>query len=337
MAVTRLSDVIEPEVYASYDAVDSPERTAFFDAGVAVRNGALDAKASSGGTILDIPFWNDLDASIEPNYSTDNPADVATPNKIDADLMIARVGYLNQGYSAADLVSEIAGSNPMQRIRNRFGTYWMRQWQRRTLAMFAGIVADNVANDAGDMVEDISIADGDAATDANLFSRSAFVNAAFTLGDRFQDTTAIAVHSMVLKRMIDNDEVEYLPDSKGQLTIPSFMGRRIIVDDGMPVVAGGTSGFVYTSILFAPGAIGYGDGNPLVPVEVEREASQGNGGGVETLWERKTWIIHPFGYQFKSVSVTGQTPTWTNLKNAANWDRVVDRKLLPFAFLKSNG
>lgn len=342
MANTLISDVVVPEIYADYTAVDGPEKTAFFDAGVAVRNPMLDVEASGGGRIVTVPFWRDLDASAEPNYSTDSTSDLATPQKVVAGEQIARKAFLNQGYSSADLAAELAGSDPMQRVRNRFGTYWMRQWQRRVIASMEGLLADNVANDDSDMVNDVSAAtNGDVGT-GTLFSRGAFTGAAFTSGDHFDDYTAIAVHSVVYKRMVDNDDIEFIPDSQGQLTIPTFMGRRVIVDDGMPFTPAAGSGAgdaaaKYTSILFAGGAIGYGEGTARTPVEVEREAAQGNGGGIETLWERKQWLIHPLGFQFTSATVTGQSATWANLRLAANWDRVVERKNVPISFLVTNG
>lgn len=342
MANTLISDVVVPEIYGDYAAVNGPEKTAFFDAGVAVRSPLIDGLASGEGRIQTLPFWKDLDASAEPNYSTDSTADVAVPQKVVAGEQIARTSFINQGYSSADLASELAGSDPMQRVRDRFGTYWMRQWQRRTIATLEGVLADNVANDGSDMVNDISGATNADVGSTTLFSRAAFTGAAFTSGDRFDDYNAVAVHSVVYKRMVDNDDIEFVPDSQGQLTIPTFMGRRVIVDDGLPFTpAGGAAGTdtapEYTSILFASGAIGFGEGTARTPVEVDREAAQGNGGGIETLWERKQWIVHPFGFQFTSATVTGQSPTWANLRLSGNWDRVIDRKSIPLSFLVTNG
>lgn len=332
---TRLTDVIIPEVYETYTAVDNVERTDFFESGVAVRNAMLDAKANEGGDRLNVPFWNDLDPSDEPNLSTDNPGSTATPKFITAGKQIAQMAYLNQAYSATDLAAEIAGSDPMQRVRNRFGRYWQRQWQRRVIAALVGIAADNDANDDADMIEDVSTADGDNAGDANLFSRAAFTAAGFTLGDMFESTSAIAVHSVVYKRMVDNDDIEFIPDSQGNMT-RTFMGRRVIVDDGMPVEAGGTSGFVYTSVLFGEGAIGYGEGAPKTPVEPDRQALAGDGGGVDILIERVSWLVHPFGFAVDD-DPTGVSFSLNELRDAATWDRVVPRKNVPLAFLKTNG
>lgn len=339
---TRLSDAIVPVVYNSYGVVDTIELTAFYNSGIIVRNPVLDSFAVEGGTLVHIPFWKDLDQTVEPNYSSDDPDVNAAAQKIGTGSFIARTAQLNQAWSAADLVSELAGSDPMVRIKARTDVYWSRQWQRRLIYASLGVMAANVANNqtygaAGDMLIDNSVADGAHAADQNLFGRTAFTGAIFTLGDQWAQIGAIAVHSIVFKRMQDNDDIEFIKDSAGSLSIPTYLGKSVIVDDSMPVVAGGVSGFVYTSILFGNGAFGYGQGTPRVPSEVFRNPAGGNGGGIEQLWERKTWLIHPFGYQWMEAVVTGQSPSLANLSNAANWSRVIPRKNIPLAFLKTNG
>lgn len=336
MATTQLSDAFIPAVYRDYQTEDTAVLTAFAQSGVAVNDAGITAEAMKGGQIGTVPFWKDL-GNTDPNLSTDDPGTSASPEKITSGQMKYRVAALNKGFSSADLTAELAGSNPMQRIAARYDAYWARAFQRRLISSVKGVIADNIASDSGDMVLDVSIADGDAAVAANLFGRSNFTGAAFTMGDMFDGVTAVAVHSVVYKRMVDNDDIDFIKDSTGTMSIPTYLGKRVIVDDGMPVVAGGTSGFVYTSALFGAGVIGYGNGKVNVPVELEREAAQGNGGGVETLWERKSWIIQPFGYAWSDTSVAGVSPTLAECALAANWARVVERKNVPMAFLKTNG
>jgi hypothetical protein len=341
MALTQIGDVFVPEIYASYTAVDGPERTAFFNSGVAVSNPQLATLFADGGRIAELPFWRDLDASQEPFYGTDDPADIAVPRNVTAGTQVARMASLAQPYSAADLAGELAGSDPIQQIRNRFGTYWMRQWQRRAIASLEGVVADNIANDGGDMVNSIAAATNAGVGSGTLFSRQAFTGAAFTSGDHYDDYVAIAVHSIVYKRMVDNDDIEFIPDSQGVMAA-TFMGRRVIVDDGLPVTpAAGTGGSAaaarYMSFLFGAGLLAYAERSPRVPVAVEREELQGNGAGVEIIVERKSWVLHPFGTQFLSQTLTDGNATLANLRLAANWDRVVERKNIPFAALITNG
>lgn len=336
MATTRLSDIIDVTVFQDLPQLNSPEKTAFFESGIITRNALLDSLANGPGKIAELPFWRDLDASIEVNYSNDDPSDIATPQKIVQGEQIARKAFVNQGWQAADLASELAmGGSAMNAIRNRTGTYFQRQWQRKLIAASNGVLADNVANDSGDMVVDVAadaIADQTAST---VFNRNSFTDAVYSMGDMAEDLTAIAVHSRVMQQMVKNDDIVYIPDSQGQITIPTFMGKRVIIDDGLTVTAGGTDGFKYTSVLFGTGAFGYGVGSPETPVEVEREAAQGNGGGIETLWLRNTWLLHPFGFQ-QTGTPTGESFTNAELATAGVWDRVVDRKNVPMAFLVTN-
>lgn len=340
MATTRLSDAVVYDVYGTYTAVNDPEKTALFQSGIVRRTPQFDEMARSSGKFSNIPFWNDLDPTVEPNYSNDDPDDEATPEKVDAGEMRFRKAFLNQGYSDMDLVQELAGSSPMQHIRNRFGTYWMRQFQRRLIASLVGILNDNVANDSGDMVVDISAEPGD----DGVFGSDAFIDAAYTAGDDAEQFVGIGVHSSIMARMVKNDEIVYIPDSAGALTIPTYKGRVVIVDDSMPVSNG-----VYTSILFGRGAfafggvegtaVAYGEGIPRVPFEVARNARAGQGGGMEEIWERRTWVLHPFGFSWLegggAPALTEFSPTLADLRLAGHWERVVPRKSAPFAFIKS--
>lgn len=336
MATTRLSDIIDETVFQDLPQIEGPEKTAFFESGIITRNGLLDGLANGTGKIAELPFWNDLDGSIEVNYSDDNPANVATPQKIGQSEQIARKAFVNQGWQAADLASELAlGGTAMEAVRAKVDRYFARQWQRRLVASSNGVLADNVANDSGDMVVDVAVEAIASQTASTKFNRDVFTEAVYTMGDAATSLSAICVHSAVMSQMVKNDDIVYIPDSKGELTIPTYMGLRVIVDDGMTVTAGTTDGFKYTSVIFGSGAFGYGVGSPETPVEVEREAAQANGGGIETLWVRNTWLLHPFGYQATGTPA-GESFTNTELAAATSFDRVLDRKLVPMSFLVTN-
>jgi hypothetical protein len=336
MATTRLTDVIQTPVYDSYVAINNPETSALVRSGILATAADLNEFASGKAIAMTIPYWNDLDPNIEPNYSNDDPTDIATVNKITAAQQNIRKSFLNQIWGAMDLTRELSSSDPMRQIKNRFGEYWVRQLQRRTVASSLGVMNDNVANDGGDMVRDISV-QTTTTNAANLFSRDAFVEAAFTLGDQVDVIKAIAVHSIIYKRMVKNDDIDFIPDSQGNLTIPTYMGSTILVDDSMPVIAGTTSGFRYVSVLYGRAAILFGDGDPLVPSWVYREEKAGNGGGMEEIGERQEWIIHPNGFSWIEGTLTEFSPTLAELRLAAHWDRKVYRKQARMAFLITNG
>ncbi len=345
MATTRLSDAFIPSIYASYQTNDNPERSLFVTSGVVANTPMLNTIARTGGMFATIPFWNDLDPDSEPNYSNDDPADLAVPEKIGSGSMQCRKAFLNKGYSDMDLVQELAGSSPMARIRSRFDTYWTRQFERRVIGSAVGVMNDNVTNDGGDMVINITGAAGDAAK----FGSDAFIDAAFTSGDRANGYRAIAVHSAIEARMLKNDEIVMMPDSAGQLTIPTYKGRVVVSTDNMPILGGSGADTQFLSILFGSGALGFGtedgscfalgEGIPRVAAEVERSAREGNGGGSETLWNRKTWIIHPGGFTWLELgggdAITEFSPTLANLREGKRWNRVVARKHVAMAFIVS--
>ena len=337
MANTELSDIFVPEVFASYQVNDAVEKTAFVESGVVALSPTLDERAKAGGMLTTVPHWNDLDASIEPNYSNTTYTDIAQPQKITADEQTARISYLNEGFSSSDLNKELAGSDPMQRIAARVDDYWQRQFQRRVLSIAIGVYNDNIAANAGDMVKDVSSSTPGTITAANRFDSASFVDAQFTMGDRVGDLGVFACHSIVYKEMVKQQLIDFIRDAEGKLLYASYLGARVVVDDGMPTFGAGVDR-KYLSILFGAGAIGYGRGAPRTPSEVQRYAERANGGGVEVLWSRRTWLMHPAGFDFLSTTVTapGLSPTWADLQLATNWERVFDRKNIPMAFYVTN-
>lgn len=340
MATVRLSDVVIPEVFLSYTSLNLPEKTAFLQAGILATNATINQATRQGGQMFTMPFWQDLDPTIEPNYSNDDPADHATPQKVGTGQMTTRKSFLNQGWSDMDLVVELSGSDPMTHIASRVDTYWLRQLQRRLIATTVGIYNNNVAQDSGDMV---------VAAPTEAFNADLVIDASGTLGDASGGLRAIAVHSRVRDRMLKNDEIVWVPDSQGSLTIATYKGLRVIVDDSMPILSGTGVNSVYLSVLYGGGAFGFGgveghsfafgEGVPKTPIAIERSETAGNGGGMETLWTRKTWAIHPLGYSWVEPSggdaLVELSPTLADLRKAAVWDRVVNRKQVPMAFITS--
>ena len=340
MPRTTLSDVWVPETFGSYQVSDPIRQSAFVSSGIMAANSELNSLADNGGYITTLPFWNPIDSSLEPNYSNDVYTDIAEPQKITASEQIARISDLNEGWSSADLVASLAGRDPLRQIATQVDGYWVEQLQRRLIATAVGVYNENVTNGASDMIVDRSSVDM-TVTDANLFGATAIVAASLTLGDKMRKLSGMAMHSVVYAHMVENDMIQFEKDSTGTLDIPTYLGKTVIVDDGMPVIGGDgtTVAFKYLTVLFGPGAFGYGRGTPKVPFEYERDPARANGGGFETLWVRKRWVIHPLGYKFNSTTITGPgySPTWADLKLAANWTRVLNRKNVPMAFLVTNG
>jgi len=343
MAITTIGDIVTGNVpvLLSYMTQDPVERTAFFQSGILTPTPYAAEIARGSSNLANIPYWKAIDASIEPNYSNDIYQDVATPRAINTGEMMVRVAYLNEAFGQADLTVELTSQNPLQSVAARLDDFWQRQAQRRLLATTLGIYNDNrAATDAShtqdDMVIDVSATSG--------FDAGAFIDATQTMGDALggpggEVLGVIAMHSFVYGQMRKQQLIDFIRDADNNTMIATYQGYRVVRDDEMTVVGTGNAR-KFISVIFGNGAIGYGEGNPTTPLAYERQESRGNGGGVEALWSRKTWLMHPLGYTFTSAVITGngsetvpRSASWQDLANASNWDRVVDRKHVPIAFL----
>lgn len=332
--MSTLAKIIDVTVFQDLEPVNSPEKTDFFMSGVIVKSPLLDNLAKQAGKTQELPFWNDLDETSEVNYSDDSE-NSATALEIAQGEQIGRKAFINKGWKEKDLASELSmGGSALDQVRARVDTYFTRQFSRRLIASANGILADNVANDASDMVHDIASDTIVGQSASTKWSRSAFTSAVFTMGDAQGEIKAMGVHSMVYKQMLDADDIDFIKDSLGG-EIPTYMGRRVIVDDSLTVLAGATDGFKYVTVLFGEGAFGYGEGEAEVPVELERSGAKGNGGGSSELWVRKTWLLHPFGFKATGTPA-GESFTLAELAQATSFDRVVARKNVPLAFLITN-
>lgn len=328
---TRLSDLpIVGEVALAAVILRTMATNAFVNSGVLSRDAQLDNFLSSdiGGKTISPRFVGPL-AVEEPNISSDDPAVKSDPRKITGGKNKAVRQSLNQSWSSMDLNASLLGIDPIGAITNQVGDYWSGVLSMRLLASLKGIVAADLAG-AKELTVDISANTGA----AGLFNADAFIDCQGTMGDRASSLTAIAVHSVVYNTMLKQDLIEFVKNSEGVLNIPTYMGKRLIVDDAMTYVAGasGAAGKYY-SYLFGAGAVALGVGGARVPFEVDRNPAAGNGGGEETLYSRLEWVIHPQGYSF----ALDETPTTAQLETAGNWTRNYERKRIPLAAMITAG
>lgn len=334
---TRFSDVpIVPEIATAAIVLRTLDTNAFVNAGVLVQDPELDnfLNDNLGGKVITPRFIGPLGRD-EPNISSDNPADRSTPKKITGGQNKAVRQSLNQSWSVMDLVADLMGIDPMGAVTSQIGDYWNGVLTDRVLASLRGIVAADLAEDSPVLTVDVT---GESGADA-LFNADAFIDAQATMGDRARDLAAIAMHSVVYSTMQKQDLIEFIPNSQGQLVIPTYMGLRVIVDDAMtyePAVGadpGPASPARYFSYLFGRGAVALGVGSPKTPFAVHRDEAAGNGGGEEVVHSRLEWVIHPQGFSFKLNS----TPTLEQLRTADNWKRNYERKRIPLAALVTQG
>lgn len=328
MAQVQISDVVVPAEFTAYQVENSFVSTAFYRSGVALPNAVIQEQLAAGAESFTVPFWQD-DGETEPNYSNDNPASIGATLKIGAYPQVVRKAFVNQSWGVANLAAELSGSDPLQRIQARVQAYWDRQMEARLIASLNGILAANVANNNSDMVVDVT------GTTVPNFSAEAVINTALTLGDRLEDIKCIAMHSSVYAEALQNDLIQFIPQSEG-LPIKTFRGLAVMIDDNL-WNSGTSPNIKYTTVLFGQGAVGYGFAEPRTGygTEIWRIPSAGMGGGITQLWSRHNLAIAPLGWSWSDgAGLANDSPSLADLATASHWTRVsVSRKACPIAFL----
>lgn len=309
MAKTAISDVMVPEIFIPYVINRTAEKSAFFQSGIVADPGDVNmgANLTEGGNTVNMPFWNDLTGNSEE--LSDGAS--LTVDKITAGKDIAVIHFRGKAWSVNDLARQVSGDDPLRAVGNLVGDWWARDFQKVVFATLEG--AFGAASMAGN-VHDISAGSGAAA----VISGKTFIDAAQKLGDARADITAVGMHSLVEAELLKNDLIETIRDSEGNFVMNTFLGRRVIVDDGLPYDSGTGK---CTTYLFGNGAIGFREGGVMAPVETDRDILAGD----SVLASRRAFVMHPRGVKWKGAAA-GATPTIAELKTGTNWERVYEPK-----------
>jgi hypothetical protein len=318
MSVTKtiISDVIVPEVFNPYVIERTAELSAFYQSGIIARNPELDRLASSGGKLINMPFWEDLTGNDE--VLSDKTA--LTVGKIEAGQDVAALLTRGRAWSVNDLAKALSGDDPMAAIGDLVAAYWARRFQAILIKTLDGIFGHE---DTEMNTNQHNISGSPTAEDDDVISAKTAVDAIYKLGDSADKLTGFAMHSATVAKLTKDDLIETIPPSEGKPAVRMFLGKPVIVDDGLPVSNG-----VYTTYIFGAGAFGWGEGGAPVPTETARDALSGD----DILVNRRHFILHPRGVAFQNANLsdgnggTNATPSNDNLANYLNWKRVYESK-----------
>ncbi|MCP3680736.1 MAG: hypothetical protein GY782_10980, partial [Gammaproteobacteria bacterium] len=240
MAETRIADVIVPEIFTGYTFEPWFERSRYFRSGIVQANAGLNTLLDGGGELFNFPFWQPLGG--DTNVPSETVAE--TVNNITASKQVAFRQERVKAYGANALSAVLAGSEPLDRFANDVREFWTKAYDKNAIAITQGVYADNLANDAGDL-----IFDGSAAT----FNDDGVIEAQGKLGENgvvgrsdSEDFVGIAVHPVVYERMRKNDLLDFVPISGQTRPVPFYMSMEVIVDKNLPILS--TTPNVYLTV-----------------------------------------------------------------------------------------
>lgn len=307
--VTRIEDVIQPELFAQYLSEKTVEKSVLIRSGMVEENAQLDSFAASGGTVFTAPSWGDLDGESEP---LDDTSPIET-DKITASAEMITKLIRKKGWGEHDLSGALAGSDPMRVILEKVSDWEVRDENRIVINILKGIFGKPTGEEKTGL-EDLIL---DASTE--VVTGDMILDGKQLLGDNAGILSLLYMHSAVYTELQKQNLAKTItiPQSDGKVDIKTFLDYEVITDDSCPCEGVGKNR-VYSTFLLARGAFQRGQGRPadLVEVETERDAKY----STDNLYLRRSKILHPRGLSWVgAANIPKPTPRNEDLANADNW------------------
>lgn len=331
MDITKIADVIVPELFNPYVVNRTMELSALIQCGIVTNNVEFDKLASEAARTHNMPFFEDLNGESEPVLEDKK----MTPDKIGSNKDVSTTIFRQKMWGASNLSAALAGADPMKAVGDLVAAFWARDMQKELIAVLTGVFGTVPASGDGGTAEtrmQDHILDLSAMTKAEskVISAAAILDACQLLGDAQSQLTGLAMHSATKTYLKKRELIETQRDSNN-VEFDTYQGRRVTVDDGCPVDEGG----IYTTYLFGNGAVALGNGSPVGYVPTEMDRDKQTGAGVDYLINRRAYILHPRGIAYTgAVRDKVETPLRAELAMAANWKPVYESKQLRIVAIK---
>lgn len=332
MASTRLTDIISVSDFTSVVEATLTENSKFRQSGIIGTDPRITAKAQTAGLETTLREWNRPVGGSATNGS-DDPSSKAVAKKLGQSAMVARVTQRSEQFSAMDVADYASDSDAIAFATGEFARLRVADEEASLLAIASGLIANNVANNGGDMYSDLAVVTGSQV----LFDTDVLIEGRKTMGDMGGSLGAIALHSDVVNNLRKAEPNAFIPASKTDIGLAMYNGYYIIETDNMDVDTGTADYPIYTGYMFGAGAFAYAAcpiANGLVQF---RDELAGDGSGEETILNRFRYLLHPAGHSNVAAPTNGVSQSLAEQAAAATWTRVAARKAIPLVGFTTNG
>jgi hypothetical protein len=325
MATLR-SDVIIPEVFTPYVVEQTTLRDAFLASGVVQPMAELNA--TEGGDTVQVPFWK---ANLSGDFEVLSDSTSLTPGKITADKQVGVILHRGRAWEARDLAALAAGSDPMAAIGSKVADYVANQRQRDLIKTLEGVFGALTGSDS----PAFSALRFDTSGMTALGPRQC-AKARALLGDQGDKLAAVAMHSAVYYDLVERKAIDYITNTEarlstpatgastinaiggsvvnayGEVTVPTYMGLRVIVSDDLAPTSTN-----YPVYFFTAGAVASGEQLAL-RTETDRDIlSKSDAMSIDLHY-----CYHPVGAKWGG----SVNPTGAQLATVGNWTKVYETK-----------
>ncbi len=327
MAITTIANMqIVPEKFSQYVIDRSTALNTLVSAGIASPDATVAQLINGtpeGGRFIQLPMWNPLEGEEDVFGEQDVSVGDITTKEARATLLMRQ-----RAWGSTDLAHVLGGADPMNATIQLIADWRNGREQQIYLSIMKGVFAADGA--LKEHVSDISALSGEAA----YISRESTLDTKQLLGDHYKALGMVFMHSATYTYLQKKELILRQPviNPAGEtVEIETYMGYRVIVDDGMPVAEG-----VYDTYFMGKNCFIRQDGTPqgFIGTETDRDKI----GAKNYLINRWCQIIHPRGLSWVNEGVylnpDHKYPSNADLEVASNWKLVVDHKKVGLACLR---
>lgn len=348
------SKSFNPQAFGKYvDRIPNTKKNELVKSGALRGNKDIRDSFSSQTTTAyaRIPYFGKIGKGTQ-NY--DGQTDITSNGSTTFERGVVVIGRAD-AWTEKDFSKDItAGVDFMDNVAKQVSEYWTEVDQDTILAILKGIFAMTgagnkvfVDNHTYDITSDGEGKVGETTLNNTLQQAS---------GDNKSIFSIALMHSQVATNLENMKLLKYFTytDANGierPLTLASWNGRAVLIDDSMPTTAVAKNGEVeaytsYTTYILGEGAFDYEDIGAKVPYEMDRDPAKN--GGEDTLYSRQRKVFAPAGISYEKKSQASLSPTDTELETGSNWALVNngetgnkleywDHKAIPIARIISKG
>lgn len=332
------------EAFGRYvERIPTAKKTELIKSGAVKANRVISSAfgRSTGTAYARLPMYGRIGG--EPlNYDGQTDITPSTANTYER-------GVVAYGRSAAwtemDFSYDITGGvDFMDNVAKQVAEYWAEVDQGVMLSILKGIFAMTGEDNAQfTQKHTYNIAEAGSGMVGAMSLNNCIQQAS---GDNKSRYSIVVMHSTVATNLENMQLLNYFTynDKNGiqrDLSLASWNGRSVIVDDSLPIEKSGGEA-VYTTYVLGEGAFDFVNAGAKNPFEMDRDAK--TGGGLDILYSRQRKVLAPFGISYEKVSQASLSPTNEEFENGANWQLVsdgdgeyIDHKTIPIARIISKG
>lgn len=331
MATTKIADIITPEVLASMASAEISNFLDFERTGLCTSD-YNNVDIRQGGTFAEVPFYNQLDQTTEPSEVLEDDKSL-TPSKITTGKDIGVVCHRGKAWGSRDLAKIISGSDPQKEIAKQVGKYWAKDLRTTFINVLNGLFAATTGVLGKDATNPHKLAVGVTTGTAVPFSHVNALAAMNLIGDAMNDFDVIIMHSKVYTDLVTAKlttwSLGFNPETVKADGNDSYLGKKIIVSDNVPVDVSTPAYPIYTTYFAKKGSMYLGRQQDLM-TETDRDILAFE----DVISTSIHFVPHVKLCKWK---VTTTNPTNAVLATSTNWEVVAnDHKFIGLVALDTN-